>query len=162
MARPFIDFILAASIAASHLGVSMLYARIDVMSSMALESRVALYAAGAGVMALIAGFAGMAIALYGSSSGGLVEAIRRKHGKTIRKNWISISVWLLISATIFLLCIILDQDKEANYTRWIFGAVMVLAVLKFLRLVSIFNLILLAGDRQIEDFPLSSAPKPLD
>lgn len=119
----------------------------DILAWSSTDNRVAAYAAGAGVMSLIAGFAGAAIAQYGSSSGPIVSLLREKFGKEIRRNWMSITSWLLISA---LLCIVaMAIDGEATATRgsqWIFEIALAIATMKFARLMFLFNLILQSVD----------------
>ncbi|MEU5989233.1 hypothetical protein ABZ806_09655 [Spirillospora sp. NPDC047418] len=112
------------------------------------EGRIATYAAGAGVMALIAGFTGTAIAQYGSSSGNVVNMLRQSFGRIIRKNCLNIMSWLLGGAILCILAMAIDTKHGTFGSQWVFEFALLMAVLKFCRLWFLFKLILEATDVQ--------------
>jgi hypothetical protein len=129
----------------------------DVLAWADASQRTDTYAAGAGITALIAGFTGAAIAQYGSSSGPLITAIRAAYGSKIRKNWLSIARWLMTAATLCVISMAIDGGKEPKGSSWVFEVAFAIAILKFMRLVFLFDLILISIDRQDKDI-LSATP----
>ena len=111
--------------------------------------RLALYAAGGTVMALIAGFAGTAIAQYGSSSGPVVTALRSAHGKAIRRNWLNITKWLLVSTILCLAAMAIDGEKSPRGSEWVFETALALSIAKFVRLLFLFGLIMSSVDSEV-------------
>jgi hypothetical protein len=101
-------------------------------------------------MGLIAGFAGTAIAQYGSSSGPIVTALRSAHGRSIRKNWLNIAGWLLVGALMCLASLAIDRPKSPNGSQWLFEFAMAIAITKFGRLLFLFSLILSSADAEVE------------
>lgn len=160
-AHPALDLPLVAGVGSFYIILVKYFPLLDLISGMSLSNRMAMYAAGAGVMALISGFAGIAISQYGSSSGKLVDSLRRSHGKVIRKNWLSVATWLLFSALFCIFCMMIDQGDEANFSRWVFMFVILFSLVKFLRLASVFSIILSAADKEASISPPVHTPKIL-
>jgi hypothetical protein len=149
-AHPLIDLLAAAATTAGYFTISLLWLpSISVLAIADAQQRLAVYAAGAGIMSLIAGFSGTAIAQYGSSSGPVVEALRIHHGRVIRKNWLSIVRWLLVSAIMCLVAMAIDTKTSPRYSDYIFTLALMLAVCKFVRLGFLFRLIMTAVDAQV-------------
>jgi hypothetical protein len=119
----------------------------DILAWAGTTGQTATFAAGAGVMSLIAGFAGIGITQYGTSSGEAMDYVRREYGKVIRHNWLDIISWLLISSVLCIIALALDTHPKGP-ARWVFEVAFVIALLKFFRLVILFRLILVATDRQ--------------
>ncbi|MDI5937191.1 MULTISPECIES: hypothetical protein [unclassified Micromonospora] len=115
------------------------------------SQRLAIYSAGAGVMSLIAGFAGTAIAAYGSSSGPVVTALRSAHGEKIRSNWRNLTRYLLTAAVLCLVAMAIDSKTTPRGSQWVFEAALAIAVAKFSRLAFLFDLILTAVDSGAEN-----------
>lgn len=148
-AHPTVDLVVAAAMTISYfLAVRVRAPWIDVLAFADSEQRLAVYAAGAGVMSLIAGFSGTAIAQYGSSSGPVVEALRQVHGPAIRKNWLSIVRCLLVAALMCLIAMVIDTKTDPRYSNYLFLIALLIAVTKFLRLSLLFKLIMTAVDVQ--------------
>jgi hypothetical protein len=78
--RPSSDLFIAAFLIANHIYLVYVVRVGNILHWADQSQRLAVYAAGAGMMSLIAGFTGTAIAQYGSSSGPVVAAIRSAHG----------------------------------------------------------------------------------
>ncbi|MBN6050685.1 hypothetical protein JYK22_01970, partial [Nonomuraea sp. RK-328] len=146
-----------------HLLVVVVWGHGDVLAWASTGNRLATYAAGAGAMSLIAGFAGTAIAQYGSSSGPIVNAARGRFSRTIRRNWISITSWLLICAILCIVAMSIDGEKaNTRGSQWIFEVALAIAVLKFTCLIFLFNLILKMVDVDSNTAPKSKPPAMRD
>lgn len=146
--HPAVDFFAVLLIVGSHFVAVKLSGHGDFLSWPATEGRIATYAAGAGVMSLIAGFTGSAIAQYGSSSGPIVDVLRRTFGKRIRRAWVDICTWLLVAAVLCILAMSIDGKTETRGSQWVFEFAMCIGISKFIRLIFLFHLMLKASDNQ--------------
>lgn len=146
--HPSIDLALIALLVAGHATCVFVFKFGDVLSWANAGQRTDTYAAGAGITALIAGFTGTAIAQYGSSSGPLISAIRAAYGARIRKNWLSITKWLMAAAALCVLSMAIDGGEKPKGSTWVFEIAFAIAILKFTRLIFLFDLILISIDRQ--------------
>lgn len=146
--HPSVDLVLATIVVLAHLFVVNRVNKADILYYADHGQRISVYGAGAGVVALIAGFTGTAIAQYGSSSGPVVTALRSAHGRAIRRNWISITSWLLTSATTCLIAMAVDRNSSPTGSQWIFESALFVALCKFSRLVFLFRTILNAIDSE--------------
>lgn len=148
--RPSIDLAMAVLVVGGH--AILVYGRHtgDILQWANQSQRLSVYAAGAGMMSLIAGFAGTAIAQYGSSSGPVVAVLRSLHGRAIRRNWLNISGWLLAGTLLCVVAMAVDSEKSARSSEWIFEASLCIAVTKFIRLLFLFGLLLSALDSEVE------------
>lgn len=155
--HPSVDLVLATTVVLIHLFAVSKVNKADILYSADHSQRISVYGAGAGVVALIAGFTGTAIAQYGSSSGPVVTALRSAHGRAIRRNWISITSWLLTSATICLVAMAVDRNSSPAGSQWIFESALFVALCKFGRLVFLFRTILGAIDSEAA-LPSSTVP----
>lgn len=144
--HPMVDMMVGGIVVGTHALVVYTWHAGNVLNWANQAQRLALYAAGAGMMALIAGFAGTAIAQYGSSSGPVVGALRGRHGGAIRRNWLSITKWLLVTTVLCIVAMAIDSTKSPRGSEWVFEAALSLAVVKFVRLVFLFGLILSSID----------------
>lgn len=149
--RPSTDMIIAAVAVGIHATIVSRLHSGNVLAWANQAQRLGLYAAGAGMMALIAGFAGTAIAQYGSASGPVVSALRSVHGAAIRRNWLNITKWLLLSAVLCLVAMAIDGDKTTRGSEWVFEAALAISIAKILRLLFLFGLILSAVDAEPGD-----------
>jgi hypothetical protein len=156
--HPLAD-LLVLLVVGAHLLSVVIWQRGDVLAWSSTGNRLATYAAGAGAMSLIAGFAGTAIAQYGSSSGPIVNALRGRFSRAIRRNWISITSWLLICAVLCIVAMSIDGEKtNTRGSQWVFEAALAVAVMKFTRLIFLFNLILKTVDADSNATPKSKPP----
>lgn len=145
--HPSFDILLTAIVVGSHWAMVYQGKYGDVLAWVGTTGQTATFAAGAGVMSLIAGFAGIGITQYGTSSGEAMDYVRREYGKVVRHNWLDIISWLLISSVLCIVALALDTHSRGP-ARWVFEVAFVMALLKFFRLVILFRLILVATDRQ--------------
>jgi hypothetical protein len=149
--HPLIDVCVSALVVAAHALVVLRYGLGDVLAQADGNQRTDTYAAGAGVSALIGGFTGTAIAQYGSSSGPIITWLRAVHGAKIRRNWLSISRWLMVVAVLCVASMAIDGGSRPNGSNWLFELAFMIAIMKFARLVYLFELIITAVDRQDEN-----------
>lgn len=157
--KTFVDLLAAFVLTGIHLVVALNWGHGNVLSWPSTEGRIATYAAGAGVMALIAGFTGTAIAQYGSSSGNVVNMLRQSFGRMIRKNCQNIMGWLLAGAILCIIAMALDTKRGTYGSQWIFEFAILMGMLKFARLWFLFKLILEATDLQSTQPQRRSAPR---
>jgi uncharacterized membrane protein len=150
---PSSDLLIAAFFVASHLFLVYVVEAGNILHWADQSQRLAVYAAGAGMMSLIAGFTGTAIAQYGSSSGPVVAAIRSAHGTAIRRNWLNISGWLLVGTVLCLVAMSIDTKVSPRGSEWLFEIALTLAILKFVRLIFLFGMILSSLDQELEHVP---------
>lgn len=146
--HPSLDLVVAAVIAVGATAISIVWNLKNPLGSASQSQRLAVYAAGAGAMSLIGGFAGTAIAQYGSSAGPIVTALRATHGAAIRRNWLSITTWLLIGTVVCLLAMTFDAGRRGTVSVVAFEVALSIAVMKFARLVFLFSLILTSADAE--------------
>lgn len=149
--RPTSDLIAVALFLGAHVLLVYRFQVGNVLHWANQPQRLAVYAAGAGMMSLIAGFTGTAIAQYGSSSGPVVSALRSTHGVAIRRNWLNIAGWLLLGTVLCLVAMSIDEESGPRGSQWVFEAALGLAVLKFVRLLFLFGLILSSIDQGLNE-----------
>lgn len=149
--RPAADLVLSLSVIAVHVVCVWRFSALKMLPWADGSQRLAVYAAGAGMMSLIAGFAGTAIAVYGSASGSVVRELRMVHGAKIRKNWKTIIGWLLISAVLCIVSMVVDAKDSSNFSEWIFEFAILQSIGKFFRLILVFRLVLQAVDLVEQD-----------
>lgn len=159
--HPSIDLVLAGVVVGCH--AFIVYQRHvgDVLRWGDQEQRLAVYAAGAGIMALIAGFTGTAIAQYGSSSGPVVTALRSTHGSAIRRNWLNISRWLLFGSVLCIVAMSIDTNSSTRSSQWVFEFALAMAIVKFVRINFLFGLIMSAVDDVPDESDKSRRLTPL-
>lgn len=144
--KPGVDLLLVLAILGLHLYLFRYFGVKAILPWSDSPQRLAVYAAGAGMASLIAGFAGAAIAVYASSSGATAVQIRKSFGSIIRKNWISILSWLLTSAFLCIFAMTIESKSSANYSQWLFEFSILIAIVKFGRLVLLFSLVMKSSD----------------
>lgn len=171
LARVWPDLAVAAAfvgahVAAVHIGW-VLFSPDDVSP----DRRGLIYVALSTVTALAAGTNNTAVGSYVSSAGAVVDKIRVSHGGTIRLSLRSVGTWLWVVAVVSLVCLALDpqdrNDPSLTYgAAWVAEGLIILAVVKFVRLTLIQDLLLAANDlsRQQETRPqrrsFKRPPKP--
>jgi len=149
--HPGVDLVLAVTPVVAHGIFVWHFGGGNLLAWASGSQRTDTYAAGAAVSALVAGFTGTAIAQYGSSSGPLITWLRAVHGSKIRKNWLSITKWLMVAAVLCVFSMAMDGgDSSPKGSNWIFETAFLIAIAKFARLVYLFDLIMTSVDKQDE------------
>src|ERR1700733_1846740 len=124
--HPILDIVLTALIVIVHWAEVYHGKHRDVLAWIGTTGQTATFTAGAGVMSLIAGFAGIGITQYGTTSGDAMDYIRREYGRIVRRNWLNIISWLLICSILCIVALALDT-KSTGPARWVFEIALVLA-----------------------------------
>ena len=149
--RPTIDLMIVALLLGVHALFVYKFQVGNILHWADQPQRLAVYAAGAGMMSLIAGFTGTAIAQYGSSSGPVVSALRSTHGIAIRRNWLNIAGWLLLGTVLCLVAMSIDTKPSPRGSQWVFEAALGLAIFKIIRLLFLIGLILSSIDQGLDE-----------
>lgn len=158
--HPMVDLLVVAGAVGIHAYIVYGHNAGDVLAWAQSSQRTDTYAAGAGISALIGGFTGTAIAQYGSSSGPIITYLRAVHGSKIRRNWLSISRWLMAVAALCVTSMAIDGGATPRGSNWVFEAAFAIALMKFARLIYLFDLIITAVDKQDENaFAIEKANK---
>lgn len=147
--HPAADLAMAGMVVGGHVLLVYHFKHGNILSWADQQQRLAIYAAGAGIMSLIAGFAGNGITQYGGASSRLIAQIRRRYGATLRKNWVSIISWLLTCAILCIFAMAVDSKEGPRASEWVFEVALCVAVVKFARLVFLFSLILKSLDADL-------------
>lgn len=142
-----LDIALTAIAVVAHWAIAYEGKHGDFLVWIGTSGQTATFTAGAGVMSLIAGFAGVGITQYGTAPGDAMDYVRREFGSVLRRNWLNIISWLLISSVLCIIALALDTQARGP-ARWVFEVAFVVALLKFARLAVLFRLLLAATDRQ--------------
>jgi hypothetical protein len=146
--KPVVDLAIAGIAVAIHAFIVFRFQMGDVLAWADQPQRLAIYAAGAGLMGLIGGLTGNAITQYGSATGSLIEALRQQHGNLVRRTWVGICAWLLLSAVACVVAMAIDGKTSPRGSQWVFEFALAVAMTKFIRLVFLFDLMLSAIDTQ--------------
>jgi hypothetical protein len=160
--HPSVDLPVAAVVVAIHAILVYRYNVSNVLGLAESSQRLAIYAAGAGTTSLTAGFAGTAIAVYGSSSGKVVADLRARYGQVVRRNWRSILGWLLASAILCILAMTVDTKSSARSSEWIFEFAIVISATKFARLIFLFGLVMESADHDSRPTGITPTWNPRD
>lgn len=156
--HPIIDVAATTIIIGGHWLIVHTYHWSDVFSWSGTTGETAVFAAGAGIISLIAGFAGVGITQYSSLTGEFTNRLRKSQGKSIRRNWLNITAWLLASSMLCVISLAIDTRSDGP-APWVFETALVISAFKFARLVILFRLILVAADFDSEDPPRTPAIK---
>ncbi|MFE1797737.1 hypothetical protein ACFW9L_16425 [Streptomyces sp. NPDC059517] len=153
------DYVIALLMVTSHLTVVRVSGRGDWLAWIGSEQRVSLYGTAAGVVSAIGGLSSIAISIYLSSNGERIRAVRRNYQSELRHNWKAL---LVATAVICMGCLIaqgLDDRTDSHKTRYLFEAVMALALIRFLRMLWLLDSMMKINDRDQSDPEPQPAPR---
>ena len=157
--RPSIDYVVTLLALAAHLFVTRIAKHGDWMRWIGEGQQVTVYGTGATVVAIIGGFGAIAVSVYLAASGDRARAVRASYGDALRKNWRAVLIGLGLSTILCLVAQVLDATNDPFSTRFIFEAAMLLAVMRFLRLVWLFDALIRVADRDWTDSSPASPPQ---
>ncbi|MEU4834109.1 hypothetical protein [Streptosporangium sp. NPDC023615] len=142
--HPIIDVAIAAALIGSHLTVVLKYEHGDVIGWIKAENRHELYGIGAAVIAIIFGFAAAAVSHYATASGSRAHHAKAEFGAILRRQWMGTLVLPGLSAFACLLALALDLAEGGGPTiaRWIFESAVILSLIKFIRAMYLFQVML--------------------
>lgn len=144
---PSVDWVLAVLLVGVHFGIARWASWPGLIEGLPADRRKDLYTTAASVSALVGGFGTAAIAQYASSHGRDMRELRRRFGRSLRKNWSSILTGMLVTSAGCLLLLLLDRSKSAGYTAWATELLLFLGGARSLRLVWLFNMLISVSDR---------------
>lgn len=163
----WLDSAIALVLLGLHVGLVILYPVTDIFGNAQPSDRRAVYSSAAIVVSLLGSFSAVAIGQLGSAKGARTTALKKQGGQDLAKNWQSIFRTAMIAALVALMALLADPSVvSAGWTfvviRWVFEFVLLLAILKFVRLSSLFfEVISLTTQEAGEgEEKLAEAPKP--
>ncbi|GAA1031464.1 hypothetical protein GCM10009557_26920 [Virgisporangium ochraceum] len=158
--RPSLDYLLAGVVVAGHVLIIRQSGSGDFLSWIESDRRSDVYSGSGAVIATLGGLSAIGLAIYQSASGDRSKAIRVLYGNELRRNWRGLLVMAGLSSLLCYLCMALDQEKDPISIRFVFEWAMVFAVVRFVRLVWIFDRILQIADRDLTDAPRRTPAAP--
>jgi hypothetical protein len=153
------DYLIALVPVAIHAAVALTTGHGNVLAWIPTDQRLSLYGSAAGVVSAIGGLSSIAISIYLSSNGERLRAARRHYQSELRRNWKSL---LVATALICMCCLVaqgLDREHGAAWVDYLFEASMALAVVRFLRMLWLFDAMMKLNDRDQTDTDRSPAPR---
>lgn len=152
------DYIATCLLVAAHLAVIRSFDAGDFLSWIDTSQRTSVYGTAAGVVSAIGGLSSIAISIYLSSNGTRLRAVRRNYPEEMRRNWKSL---LVATALICFNCLVaqmLDKKDDPHSARFIFEFAITLGVIRFMRLLWLFDEMMKLNDSDSNDTPPESAP----
>lgn len=156
--HPSVDFVAAGVVVALHAAVTK-RGHGDLLAWIESPQRQTLYAAGAGVVAVIGGLAAISLALYQSAEGDRSRALRAQYGDVMRRNWRGLLVVTGIASALCLIALATDRKHDPLSSRFIFEFALALWAARFVRLVWLFDRLLTVADKDLTDKPRPAAPE---
>lgn len=158
--HPSLDFLAAGAAVGLHLLIINRFAAGDFLAWLESDRRADLYSGSAAVVATLGGLSAIGLAIYQSASGDRTRAIRVLYGNELRKNWRGLLVMAGVSAGLAFLAMSLDRTGDPLSSRFLYEYAMSLAVVRYIRLVWIFDRILQIADKDLTDKPRATAAPP--
>lgn len=115
-----------------------------------------MYGATAVVVSLLGSFSAVAIGQLSSAKGDRADSLRSQGGTMLARNWRSIFRVAMLAALTSVVALLLDPSTHttavvAVVIRWAFEVAVLLAVVKFIRLSSLFVEVLTVAALSTED-----------
>jgi hypothetical protein len=147
--RTGFDFVWAGIILAIHMVIIKRFQIGDVFTWVRLDRRTDLYALAAVTVITLSGLAAISLAVYQSAAGHRSRAILILHGRELRRNWRGLLVMAVVSSGLIFLAILLDMVGDRLKVRFIVEYAIALAVVRFGRLVWVFDRIVAVDDKDL-------------
>lgn len=144
---PSIDWFVVALVVGGHIGVVYWTSVPGLLDGLTADRRKDVYTTVASISALVGGFGTAAVAQYASSHGRDMRELRRRFGRSLRKNWSSILTGMLLISAGCLALLIVDRGKSAGDAGWFAEALLLLGTARSVRLVWLFNMLIGVSDR---------------
>ena len=157
--HPWTDYAVTGLVLAAHLLIIRLAKHGDWLSWTSEGQQVTVYGTGATVVSIVGGFSAIAISVYLSAGGDRARAVRAAYGDSLRRNWRAVLIGLGFATLLCLVSQVLDATNDPYSTRFVFEAAMLLATMRFARLVWLFDQLIRVADRDLTDTPHSSPPQ---
>ncbi|MEC5185486.1 hypothetical protein RCH12_002963 [Cryobacterium sp. MP_3.1] len=163
----WVDSAVALGLVALHAALVTFYPVTDVFGNAQPADRRAVYSSAAIVVSLLGSFSGVAIGQLGSAKGARTTALKKQGGQILARNWQSIFRTAMLAALVALMALLIDPSVPSAgwgfvLVRWVFEFALLLAILKFVRLSSLFfEVINLTTQEAAEaEEKLAEAPRP--
>lgn len=157
--RPIVDYLVATILVSSHYLAWASTGQGDVIGKIDASNRHDLYGFGGAIIAIIFSGSAAAIAHYASASGQRAEQVKRRWGANLRRQWMGTLVVPGFASAACLLAMALDlSGKSSPAGRWIFEAAVALTLVRFLRAMVLFQIMLDVTDLDRTDRPRRPLP----
>ncbi|MFG2117789.1 hypothetical protein [Streptomyces sp. NPDC048710] len=140
--HPIVDFALTAV----SMGALALMQGHHFLAGHDADQRMNIYATVASVAAIVGGFGTAAISQYATSSGQRMAILRQMFGVHLRRNWVGLLTSMLLVSFGCLGVMIADTKKEIGLGGWITEYLIFFGVVRSLRLVWLFRLLIDVSD----------------
>ncbi len=152
------DLVIAAIAVGGHVLFVRKTGNGDWLTWISHDDRLTVYGTSAGIIAGLGGLASIGIALYQAAGGDRAAAMRRLYGSELRRNWRAL---LLVAGAAALLCVVaqaLDRTNDPLSARYVWEFALVLAAVRFGRLIWLLDRTLAVVDADLADKPRDEAP----
>lgn len=149
----WVDVALVSILVGAHGVAVMLWPFTDLFGLAIPADRRAVYSSAAIVVSLLGSFSGVAIGQLGSAKGPRTSALKRQAGGTLVRNWQAVFITAMLAASVALLALLIDPSVAGVSVvhvavRWVFEFVMLLAVVRFVRLSTLFREVMSVATRE--------------
>lgn len=148
---PWFDYIIVGLIVGGHILITTYTHHGDYLRWIPQSQQITVYGTGATVLAVIGGFGAIAISVYLAAGGDRAKAVRARFGAELRRNWRAVLLGLGLSTAVCLAAQALDTTNDQFSTRYLFETAMLLASIRFFRLVWLFDSLIRVADRDLTD-----------
>jgi hypothetical protein len=144
---PGIDWLFVALVVGGHFAISRWSSTPDIFDGLSADRRKDIYTTVASISALVGGFGTAAVAQYATSHGRDMRELRRRFGRSLRRNWSSILTGMLLVSASSLVFLMIDRAKSAGNAGWFAEALLTFGAARSVRLVWLFNMLINVSDR---------------
>ncbi|MGJ5789801.1 hypothetical protein [Streptomyces griseorubiginosus] len=149
--RPAVDWGVSVVAIVIHSAVTHFDTSSSVLRGIDPDRRGDIYMTVASISALIGGFGTAAISQYATANGRRMLELRRRFGVSLRKNWSGILVSMLAVSGGSLLSLMMDDGKKIGAIGWLMEALLILGVLRSMRLVWLFSMLIDMADADVTE-----------
>jgi hypothetical protein len=149
--RPAVDWYVSLAVVAIHSGLANFATPSSVLHGIGSDRRGDVYMTTASISALIGGFGTAAISQYATANGRRMVELRRRFGVSLRKNWSGILVSMLVVSGGSLLALMQDTAKEVGLIGWLMESLLTLGLLRSVRLVWLFSMLIDMADADVTE-----------
>jgi hypothetical protein len=153
--RPGVDWLVAFVLVTLHVVAAHFGGPGHFLRELDGQQRSTVYTSAASVSALVGGFGTAAISQYVTAGGGRMLQLRRHYGRSLRNNWSGILSSMLIVSGFSLVCLIVDSGEQVGREVWAFEFILIFGILRSVRLVWLFRLLIAMADTDVSDPPRS-------
>jgi hypothetical protein len=156
---PWVDYALLAVTMTAYIVITRFTRHGDWLRWIGEGQQLTVYGTGATVISIIGGFGAIAVSVYLSAGGERARAVRVRYSSELRRNWRAVILGLGFSAGACLIAQGIDATHDPFSSRFVFEAAVGFAVLRFFRLVWLFDAMVRVADQDLTDVPRADLPK---